>query len=201
MVSGKLPARIGLRRRPARARSPLPLQADELVDGQPQRLDRRLGPRVGLGDDGARRAGSASSRPTRRRSGRARERSTPLQPVRALPAEDLHGQVERHVVVVLAAECASWPTRISVCTAPGRSTTTTRRSAAGGSIGSTVGTVAARPVAERLLDAGHRLVDADVADDRRSARCSGRTTACGRRRSRRASAPASDSGVPLPGMP
>ena len=89
-----------------------------------------------------------------------------LQPVAALAAEDLHRQVQRQVVGVIARGSPSWPTRISVCTAPGRSTTTTRRVGVGRiGLRSTAGTVAARPVAERLLHRRRGGVGADVADD------------------------------------
>ena len=58
------------------------------------------------------------------------------------------------------------PTRISVCTAPGRSITTTRRVGGGGSTGFLLRKLDPRPVAERPLRAGERLLGRDVADDR-----------------------------------
>ena len=57
------------------------------------------------------------------------------------------------------------PTRISVCTAPGLSMTTTRRVGGGGSTGFAAGASAPRPLAERALGAGERLFGGDVADD------------------------------------
>ena len=59
------------------------------------------------------------------------------------------------------------PTRISVCTAPGLSMTTTRRVGGGGSIGfERLGPCALAQLAERALGAGERLLGGDVADDR-----------------------------------
>ena len=58
------------------------------------------------------------------------------------------------------------PTRISVCTAPGLSMTTTRRVGGGGSTGFGAVGFGRAPLAERALGAGERLLGRDVADDR-----------------------------------
>ena len=74
---------------------------DELVDHRAQRLGRRLGARVGLGDDAA---GLLERLEVGRRAvGQALLGAQHLlQAVGALAAEDLHRLVERQVVLVLA---------------------------------------------------------------------------------------------------
>ena len=61
---------------------------------------------------------------------------------------------------------AMLPTRISVCTAPGLSITTTRRVGGGGSIGLAASASAFAQPAERALGAGERFFRRHVADDR-----------------------------------
>ena len=79
----------------------LALQPPHLVDDQPQRFAGRLRPRVGVGDD---RPGVLERVQVRRRAvGQAAIGSQhAVQPVAALAAEDLDGEIEREIVGMLA---------------------------------------------------------------------------------------------------
>ena len=139
------------------------LQADELVDGQPKGLDRRLGPGIGVRDDGP-----GPLERVHLGRGAVGEAAIgaqhALQPVAAFAAEDLHRQVERHVVLVSAADGELADADLGLDRAGsiddddatgrvGRIRRGRRRH------------VALRPVAERLGHRRHGGVDAHVADE------------------------------------
>ena len=146
-------------RRSVPARRPLPLQPPHLVHDQPQRLAGRFGAGVGFGDDGARiLQGIEIGRGAVGQAGPSAARGAGgfPSPPRILIARS-------RAIVGCFRGSAVLPTRISVCTAPGRSMMTSRR--VDRRCSACAAALAGLASLRRALRAGKRLVGRHVADD------------------------------------
>ena len=199
IVSGKLPVRYSCASVELARLHALPLQPDDLVDHEPQRLAGRLRARVGLGDDVA---GVLEGIEVRRGAvGQAALGAQhAVQPVAAFAAEDLHRDVERQVVAVPARQADVADADLGLHgagpvdddDAAGRRRRLVRLR---------LRQLDARPAAERPLRARERLLGRHVADDRQDRVVRAEPPLVEREQVVAASAPAIDAGVPESGLP